>query len=138
MVMVKIELESATIELLEPDLVYIVYKDEYEVGLKDVKEVDRSFLEIAGDSTIYAIMNAQGKYNIFSSEAQDYLSKKTQLVKNGQLGGFAVIINGLPYRILIKLYLKFYKPNYKLKICSNFEEAKDWLSKLKKTEDNSQ
>ena len=128
----KIELDSSVIELLEPTLIHIVYKNEYEVELRDVKEVDQAFQELAGDKVVYVIMDTNEKFNTFSPEAQKYLSKGTTLVKKNQLGGFAVIINSLPYRIMVRFYMKMYKPNYKLKVFSKQDEAKVWFEKLKK------
>lgn len=131
----KKELSCATIKIIEPGLVHIVYKDEYEVELKDVQEVDCAFLEFAKDSTLYVIMDTKGKYNIFSQEAQKYLSKETIMVEKDLLGGFAMIISNLPYRIILRFYMKVYKPNYKLQVFSNQENAKRWIEQIKEKEE---
>ena len=127
----KIELPCAYIEVLDSELVHIVYKNEYDVELKDVQEVDATFNKLAKEDKLYVIMDTKGRYNGFSTEAQQYLSKETKLVERGLLGGFAILIDSLAYRMLVKFYMKFYKPNYKLKICSKQEDALKWLLKLK-------
>jgi hypothetical protein len=127
----KIDLPCANIEVLSPNLVHIVYRDEYEVELKDVKAVDQAFLDIAQESAIYVVMDTKRRYNIFSTEAQKFLSKETSVVQKSLLGGFAMIIDSLPYRIMVKFYMRFYKPNYKLQVFSNEIEAVKWLNKLR-------
>jgi hypothetical protein len=76
-------------------------------------------------------MDTKRRYNIFSTEAQKFLSKETSVVQKSLLGGFAMIIDSLPYRIMVKFYMRFYKPNYKLQVFSNEIEAVKWLNKLR-------
>jgi hypothetical protein len=132
-----IEIDCATIEVLEPQLLHIVYRNDYEVELVDVQEVDRMFQELAGDKVVYVIMDTKGQFTTFSSEAQKYLSKKTILVQNKQLGGFALLIDSLPNRILARFYTNVYKPNYKLKVFAKDREARVWLDRLKKEDEKS-
>jgi len=127
---ITIELDCATIKVLNPQLFHLVYRNDYEVELSDVQEVDLVFQELAGELVVYVIMDTQGRFTTFSSEAQKYLSKKTILVQNKQLGGFALIIDSLPNRILARFYTNVYKPNYKLKVFANEKEARKWLDKL--------
>ena len=95
------------------------------------RKVDWAFLGFANDSTLYVIMDAQGRYNKFSSEAQKYLSKETVTVQKGLLGGFAMIIDSLPYRIILRFCMKCYKPNYELQVFSNHAEAEKWIDRKK-------
>ena len=127
----KIELPCAYIEVLDSELVHIIYKNEYDVELKDVQEVDATFNKIAKEDKLYVVMDTKGRYNGFSTEAQKYLSKETKLVEKDLLGGFAILIDSLAYRMLVKFYMKFYKPNYKLKIFSKHDDAIEWLLNLK-------
>ena len=96
----------------------------------DVKELEKVFIELAEGNPMYCLLDTSGQYNNFTQEAQKYLSKEARIVKSGQMKANAVIIDNLPYRILAKFFLKFFQPDFEMKIFSQEEEARNWLLKL--------
>lgn len=130
----KIEIDCANIFLIENDITVIRYKNDYHVELKDVKEVEKTFIELNGDKPIYCLMDSSNRFNNYTVEAQQYLSHKASIVKRRQLQCSAVIINNLPHRLLAQFFSKFYKPSFPMKIFSNENEAIDWIKEIKQSQ----
>ncbi len=125
------EIPCAIISKIDIDLVKFVYRDDYKVELSDVKMVDDIFIEFSEGRSMYGIMDAKGRYSVFTSEAQKYLSKEAPMVIQNKLLGFAIIIDSLPNRILAKFYITFFKPSYPVKIFSNEKEAMNFINVLR-------
>lgn len=127
----KKEIACASITILRPDLIEIIYKNNYLVELEDAKAVDDVFLEFSQGNGMYTVMDTQGRYNVFSKEAQAYLAKEAPMVVQKRLLGFAIVIDNLPNRMLAKFYITFFKPNYPIKIFSEKVDARMWLDQVK-------
>ena len=124
-----VNIDCAEIELLNSGIISIRYKSDYEVGLKDVKEVEQVFISMSKGGAIYCLMDTLGRYNNFTEEAQKFLSKEASIVKDRKLKCSAVIIDNLPYRILIRLFTKFLRPPFKIKAFGSKDAATVWLLK---------
>lgn len=98
--------------------------------MKDVKEVEKVFIELSEKGNIYCLMNTSGSYNNFTNEAQQFLPKEASIVKQNKIKGSAVVIDNLPYRLLIRFFTKFFKPKFPMKVFSNQEDGLEWLESL--------
>lgn len=127
----EIDIHCAEIFLHESGVIILQYKPDYDVELKDVKEVEKAFIELSGDGDIYCLMDTSGRFNNYTNEAQKYLSNEAEIVKRNKLKGSAVIIDNLPNRMLAQFFSRFFKPKFPMKIFSNQSEGLDWLRILK-------
>lgn len=123
----QINIDCASIELLENGIILIMYEPDYEVELKDVKEVEKAFIQLSDSSKIYCLMDTSGRYINFTSEAQKFLSSEASIVQEGKIKASAIIINNLPNRLFAKLFSNFFKPKFPMKIFSNQKDALNWL-----------
>lgn len=126
------EIPCATILKLSNDLIKIEYKHDYRVELEDAKMVDDVFLEFAEGAKVYGVMDTQGKQSLFSKEAQKFLANEAPLIKNGQMLGFAMIINNLPNRMMAKFFITFFKPKHPVKIVASEEQALLWITLMRR------
>ncbi|UKN01098.1 hypothetical protein K6119_15310 [Paracrocinitomix mangrovi] len=127
----EVNIECAEIALLDSGIIQIRYKADYEVELKDVMEVEKVFIDFSESAEIFCLMDTSGRFNIFSKEAQKFLSNEASIVRENKLKGSAVVIDNLPNRIIAQFFSKFYKPQFPMKIFSSQEEGMKWLSMLK-------
>jgi hypothetical protein len=125
----EIEIDCAVISVLESGIILIKYRSDYEVDLKDVKEVEKSFIRLSEGGDIYCIMDTCGRFNVYTKKAQNFLAKEASLVKEGRIKCSAVVIDNLPYRLITKFFIKFFKPSFQMKIFSNEKEATSWLKR---------
>lgn len=125
-----IKINCGTAKLLDDGIIHLRYTPDYEIDFVDVQELEKVFVELAEGKPMYCLLNTSGQYNNFTQEAQKYLSKEAPIVKSGQMKANAVVIDNLPYRLLAKFFLKFFQPDFDMKIFSKEEEARNWLLKL--------
>lgn len=127
----QINIECAEITLLDSGLILLKYAPDYKVELKDVKEVERVFIELSNNGDIYCIMNTSGRFNNYTNEAQKFLSNDAKIVKQNKIKGSAVVIDNLPNRLLAQFFSRVFKPKFPMKICSSQEEGLAWLNALR-------
>jgi hypothetical protein len=125
----KIEIECAVIEKLENGIIQISYKSNYRVELEDVKEVEKVYVGFSNGEAIYSLLISNGGFSQFSNEAQKFLAEEASIVS--RIKGSAVVLNNLPFRILTRFFIKFYKPKFPTKIFSEYSDAVQWLTELK-------
>jgi hypothetical protein len=70
----KLNIDCASIELLENGIILIKYKSEYEVKLKDVKEVEKAFIQLSEGRDIYCLMDTSGRYGVSTFVVTNYFS----------------------------------------------------------------
>lgn len=126
------EIPCAIITKLDHDLIKIVYKDNYQVELEDAKMVDAIFQEFYSNKPLHILMDTKGRYSVFSSEAQLYFSYEAPLTIQNKMAAFAILIDSLPNRLLVRFYLTFFRPKYPFEIFSNEEDALMFLNTLRK------
>lgn len=126
----ELNIDCAEICLNETGIIVLKYKPDYMVELKDVKEVEQTFLQLASDGNIYCLMDTSGRFHDFTIEAQRFLSNEASIVRDNKIKGSAVVINSLPNRILANFFSKIFKPNFPMKIFSNQEEGIEWLKSI--------
>jgi hypothetical protein len=95
--------------------------------LKDVKEVEKAFIQLSESSKIYCLMDTSGRYINFTSDAQKFLSNEASIVREGKIKASALVVNNLPNRFVAQLFSNFFKPNFPMKIVSNQIDALNWL-----------
>lgn len=67
-------------------------------------------------------------YGFVNSEARDIISNHPDLLKVRQAEAF--VIDSLANRLIVKVYLKFDKPNHQVKTFNKREHAIAWLKSL--------
>ncbi len=127
----KVEINCSVIELLPSRIIKLRYKPDFEIQLKDVRELETVFVHLAGENDIYCLMDMSGRFNTVTKEAQNFLSKEAAIVTEKKLKASAIVIDNLPNRIITKFFIKFFKPSFKTKIFSKIEQAEAWLIELR-------
>ena len=122
------DIPCAVITQLDTNLIKIEYKDDYLVELEDAITVDHIVQEMTNMKPVFILMNTNGRYSVFSSEAQKYLSYRAPMVVENRIMAFAVVVNTLPNRMLAKFYLNFFKPKYPFEIFKNEKNALSFLN----------
>lgn len=131
------EIPCAIVSKLDHDLIKIVYKDNYQVELEDAKMVDAVFQEFSNDKPLYVLMDTSGRYSVFSSEAQRFFTHEASMTLQNKIAVFAILINSLPNRLLVRFYLAFFRPRYPFEIFKKEEDALLFLNtmRLKKSDE---
>lgn len=127
------DIPCAIITKLDEGLIKIAYKDGYQVELEDAVQVDEVVQEFSDFNPVYIVMDTNGRYSVFSKEAQKYLSYKAPMVVEGKILAFAAVVNSLPNRLLAQIYLNFFKPKYPFEAFKSEKDALSFLNSLKTT-----
>ena len=130
LVIKELNIKCAEIYLFDSGIILLKYKSDYEIELKDVKEVEKVFLELIDEKGIFCLMDTSDRYYNITKEAQEFLSNEASIVKDKKIKGSAVVINNLPNRLLAQFFSKFFKPKFPMKIFSTQEEGMVWLKEL--------
>lgn len=124
-------IDCAEIELDQNDIIQLKYRPDYTVELEDVREVERVFIDLSNGNDIYCLLDMSGQFNVYTPEAQKFLSKEASIVKQKKIKCSAVVIDNLPNRLITKFFIKFYKPPFRTKIFANKESGLIWIESIK-------
>ena len=130
--MSRIEIPCAVIETIDHSMLRITYKNEYDIHLADVTELNDVLTDLVETGPIYSIVNANSKFFNLSKDAQEYLATTAPIVS--RIKGSAVLINNLPIRLIVRFFISTYNPKFPTKIFKYEEEAKEWIESLRKEE----
>ncbi len=130
--MSRIEIPCAVIETIDHSMLRITYKNEYDIHLADVTELNDVLTDLVETGPIYSIVNANSKFFNLSKDAQEYLATTAPIVS--RIKGSAVLINNLPIRLIVRFFISTYNPKFPTKIFKHEEEAKEWIESLRKEE----
>jgi hypothetical protein len=117
-----ISTKLATISLVNGIIEFRFIKDEYEVGLNDIKEFQDAIAKIT--SAKIPILVVAGHYGSVNKEARE-----TEMFNQNNHSAIGIVIHGLSQRLFAKFYFTFKNRYEKIphKLFSNEKEAKDWL-----------
>lgn len=124
-----VEIECAQIERLDDGIILIKYRNDYEIELDDVKVVEKVLIDISNGEDFYCIVDTSGRFNNYTNEAQKFLSKEASIVKEGKMKCSAVLIDNLPQRMVVRFFINFFKPKFKMKVFGDISSAREWLQK---------
>lgn len=127
--MTKIEIACCTIEKIDDRILVSIYRDRYVVKLKDAKEVTAAFEKFYPEGPVYTLVNLNKKFLNSSIPALQYFASQAAIIP--RIKGNAVILSNLPTRIMVRFFIKSFKPKYPTKIFANKESALEWLHSLK-------
>ena len=117
------------VSLRSDDIIEIRFKqDEYEVDVKDQKEIESAVFELMSDqSKSYHILVLPGLYGGITKEAREMEMFESPAYKNQK--AIVIVVNSLFQRILGSMYysLKKKKPNYPYKLVASEALAMDWI-----------
>ncbi len=104
--------------------------DSAEIDVADVEQAKSDNLQLSLGNP-YCILVDSGKYSTITPEALELSASKN--FKQNTIAK-ALLIDGLPHRIVGNFYMRFKKPAIKTKIFTEREKAIKWLvSELKKS-----
>jgi hypothetical protein len=121
-----VEIEVATLTLINENVIKITYKTGVNVGLSDVKEIEQICVDFSKGRKFYCLTMAMGIHSNITQDAQRYLSHDADIVP--RILGSAIVLTTLPIRILARFFIQFHKPKYPTKIFSSEQEAMLWIS----------
>lgn len=127
--MTRIEIECGSIEILGEGTVLLTYKDNYFVSIDDAIKIKDTFETFLPSGPIYCIINLKRQFLNMSSEAQDFLAKKSPVLP--RVKGTAFILNNLPSRMVVNFFIKRFKPIYPTKVFNNLDSSIKWLDSIK-------
>lgn len=129
-----IETSMATVGIRKDEILEIRFKlNDYEVDVNEQLEIHDAFVKLTKNGIVpYHILVVSGKNGSVTKEAREMEMFETVAFKNHY--SLAIVVNGLPQRILGSLYLSLRKSKakYPHKLFSTEESAIEWILKEKK------
>lgn len=117
--------DKVTISLLEPQIIQNFIAEGAEISREDVLSVKKENTRLA-EGKPYGVLIVSKPFLSVSKEAMEVnASKEFQNLTKAN----ALLINGLPQRILGNFYLNFKKPAIHTRIFTDREKAMQWLRK---------
>ncbi|WP_070138280.1 DUF7793 family protein [Crocinitomix algicola] len=122
----KIEFDNLKVKIINKNFVELYYPEEVDVNMETVLKLDQIIFEKTEGNKFYLFCSFENSYGSMVSDAQKFLAREARTVK--QIKANAIVINNLPIRLLVKFYIRFYRPIYATKIFSNAKSARMWLT----------
>lgn len=123
-----VELEKATIEKLNDDVLITIYKHGGIVELEDAVEIDNTHFELCNGREVYTIVDMGGIENKVTKKAQEFYTKKGKMIP--YIKAVGLVMDGLSNRLMARFYMSLYKPYYPTKIFSSRSRALKWFEEL--------
>lgn len=123
MLLEKIKLDKALIELLTPNIVLITIKNKIVIEANDIIEMKKVNIELT-QGKAYAIVAISGEYSSISAEARVLLASNKMEVNRKAI---AFVFDNLALRLLARFYIKINKPSSPTQSFSTKEEAINWV-----------
>lgn len=126
--MKSIDIPCAHIELIEKNIIRILYRDQYELTIHDMKELDQTLMILIPEGKVHLIINTEERYFTMSKEVQKYFASDSPMIE--RIGCTAIIINNLANRLIGKFFISNYSPVYPTKIFKTENEAYKWTKEI--------
>lgn len=124
-----IDLPFAELINLSDNIVWIRYKDYgEEIGIAQAKMSSAALSRLTGVKQVHLIIDFRGTHIAFTNEARDFFARSDSHSKkrNSQ----ALIIEGLPHKLVANFYMKFNRPNCPVAVFEDPQKALDWTRRL--------
>lgn len=125
----QIKIHEATVSLWENEIVHVYYNDNTVLDIDLQLKMAAIFNEITQYKKSHFIFEA-GEDVTITKEARDNALK---LEDSTPILASAVIAQNLAYRIIANFFLKVQKPKGQYRVVANFNDAIEWINKLKNT-----
>lgn len=122
-----VELEKATVELLENNFVRIIVKENAELNENDILKINDAKNAYVKQEP-YVVLFVAPKTGNISRKARE-LAASEIVTKNAICK--AIVANGKVGKIVGNFFVSFQKPNIPIKVFSNEESALEWIKKIK-------
>src|SRR5690606_22446233 len=100
------------------------------------KEGNDVFMKLSEEKPLYSLEDGTGRYGNFTKSAIEYLAKEAPMVQKELIKCSAAVIDNFTHRLVVKVFTKFHKPSFPVKIFSNQEEALKWIRMLRTTNES--
>jgi len=124
-----VELQKASVEKIEPDILVTRYKDGVSITENDAKEIDSCHLTMSQGNDMFIIVDLTFGSIKIHAEAEEYYVYKGRMIP--YIKGIA-IVSKVKSSFFAKLFGKSSKTLYPTKEFITFEDAYAWFDKLRK------
>lgn len=118
-------LNAMTVRELSHNLLEIVYRDNYEVSLEDIRELLDQLNLWTERSAELKIISIAGHFTSITPAAR-HLLEGTNLGLKAE----AIVVNELPQRIIVRYYTRIAIQDLPVKSFKNRNEALEWLEQI--------
>ena len=126
---IKQTLHKIQLSINHDNVVELNYPSEIELNLEQAQCIDKIIFDNTYGEDIYLIINMENSFGTLSSEAQAFFAQEAPTIP--QVRASAIILNNLSVRILVKVYIRVFKPTYLTKVFSNSSDAYHWIKTQK-------
>ncbi|MEZ4923355.1 MAG: hypothetical protein R2780_09315 [Crocinitomicaceae bacterium] len=127
--MKRIECRISTVEPVSEDILFIDIQSDQKFGIEDYIEIKQAALKIGEGESFYNIINL-GEFTIPDREARlASCSLEGSYYKKAD----AFVIQSLPQKLVVKLFLKTHKPVVPTRVFNTREEAEKWIKSIRST-----
>lgn len=119
-----VELEKATIELLNPDILITRYKSKVTISERDAAEIDNAHLTMSQGNDMFIIVDLTFGNAEISHAAEEFFIYKGKMIP--YIKGIAIVSNNKS-SFFAKLFSKSSKTLYPTKEFITFEDAYKWF-----------
>ena len=124
-----VELQKASVEKLDPDILITRYKDGGSITETDAKEIDSCHLTMSQGNDMFIIVDLTFGSVKIHAEAEEYFIYKGRMIP--YIKGIAIVSKSKS-SFFAKLFSKSSKTLYPTKEFITFEDAYIWFDKLRK------
>ena len=127
-----VEIDKATIQRMDSDVIVTTYKKNAVIDVIDAKEIDAIYTTMAQGQEVFSLVDLTAPDADITNEAQAFFSRKALIVPN--IKGAGIVINSLKARIVARFYIQYFKPLYPTKIFGTATEAQKWFDTVREEE----
>lgn len=116
--------EKSTLNIIEDNILHILYLKNSDLEIEDVKEVAEAYNSLP-EPKPQKVLSEMESYVSITNEARVYAAEQSP-----DLIGIAYVISGLSQRLLLKFYVKLWKRKKPTQVFHSYAEALLWLKAL--------
>lgn len=129
-----LEFDFGKVSVIDNNILYTEFFSYENFDLAEAKSIDEARHQLSKGKQFYSLVNLVSLFGHMTKKAQFFFthnSKCYTLIRHE-----AVIVNTLSIRILVKYFIKFAKPSYKIEVVKNYEDGLKLLQQLATDHDN--
>lgn len=119
--LLEIDNTNSTVSWLEEGIIFIQWKDETDIEISDIDELEVSFYKLTGGKKV-KVISELGRYVNITTEAKHYAAERAP-----ELICLAYAIQDLSQRMVLRFYLRIRRNKNPTKVFNSKETALTWL-----------
>lgn len=129
-----LEFNFGKVSVIDSDILYTQFFSYENFDVDEARQIDEARHQLANGKPFYSLVNLVSLFGHMTKKAQFFFANDSECYK--LIRHEAIIVNTISIRILVKYFIKFANPPYKIEVVKNYEEGLKLLQQRITDHDN--